>query len=104
MAAAAPISAPPPFLGYGRQFIEEDDIAAVVAALRSEHLAHGPRVEAFERALAATCQAREAVACSSGTAALQLAMARAGRGGGGPLHRAGDHLPVHRHRRAAAGG
>ena len=75
MAAAAPILSAPPFLGYGRQLIEDDDIAAVVAALKSEHLAHGPRVEAFERAMAASCQVREAVACSSGTAALQLALA-----------------------------
>ena len=74
MAAPALRPAPPPFLGYGRQLIEEDDIAAVVAALRSDHLAHGPRVDAFERALAASCGAREAVACSSGTAALQLAL------------------------------
>ena len=71
-APAMPLSAPP--LGYGRQLIEEDDIAAVVAALRSDHLAHGPRVEAFERALAQACGAREAVACSSGTTALQLAL------------------------------
>jgi hypothetical protein len=77
MAALAPVvaDAPPPFLGYGRQLIEEDDIAAVVAALRSDHLAHGPCVERFERALAQACGAREAVACSSGTAALQLALA-----------------------------
>ena len=74
MAAPALASSPAPFLGYGRQLIEEDDIAAVVAALRSDHLAHGPRVERFERALAAVCGAREAVACSSGTTALQLAL------------------------------
>ncbi len=73
---AAPALAPssPPFLGYGRQLIEEDDIAEVVAALRSEHLAHGPRVARFEQALAQACGAEEAVACSSGTTALQLAL------------------------------
>ena len=75
MAAPDLRPAAPPFLGYGRQLIEEDDIAAVVAALRSPCLAHGPRVEAFEQALAQACGAREAVACSSGTAALQLALA-----------------------------
>ncbi len=75
MAAPALRPASPPFLGYGAHLIEEDDIAAVVAALRSPHLAHGPRVGAFEQALAKACGAREAVACSSGTAALQLALA-----------------------------
>ena len=75
MAAPALRPAPAPFLSYGRQLIEEDDIAAVVAALHSEHLAHGPRVDRFESALAQACGAGEAVACSSGTAALQLALA-----------------------------
>ena len=62
------------FLPYGRQWIEDDDVAAVVAALRSERLAHGPRVDALEEAFAAATGAAEAVACSSGTAALQLAL------------------------------
>ncbi len=75
MAAPALSPTPPPFLGYGRQLIEDDDIAAVVAALRSPYLAHGPRVGAFEQALAKACGAQDAVACSSGTAALQLALA-----------------------------
>lgn len=65
----------PDFLPYGRQLIEDDDVAAVVAALRSDRLAHGPLVAAFERAFAAATVAREAVACSSGTAALHLALA-----------------------------
>jgi UDP-4-amino-4,6-dideoxy-N-acetyl-beta-L-altrosamine transaminase len=62
------------FLPYGRQLIEEDDIAAVTAALRSDMLTTGPRVEAFEEAFAKTVGARFAVACSSGTAALHLSM------------------------------
>lgn len=64
-----------PFLPYGRQWIDDDDVAAVVAALRSELIAHGPRVAAFEQAFAAVTGAAEAVACSSGTAALHLALA-----------------------------
>ena len=63
-----------PFLPYGRQLIEDDDIAAVTAALRSDMLTTGPRVEAFEEAFAKTVGARFAVACSSGTAALHLSM------------------------------
>ncbi len=65
----------PPLLPYGRQSIDDDDIAAVVGVLRSDWLAHGPRVGAFERAFAETVGATEAVACSSGTAALHLALA-----------------------------
>src|SRR6201996_87688 len=61
-------------LPYGRQTIEDDDIAAVVEALRSDFLTTGPRVEAFETAFAETVGARHAVACANGTAALHLAM------------------------------
>ena len=62
------------FLAYGRQTIEDDDIAAVAEALRSDFLTTGPRVDAFEAAFAETVDARYAVACSNGTAALHLAM------------------------------
>ena len=37
-------------LPYGRQTIEDDDIAAVAEALRGDFLTTGPTVEAFERA------------------------------------------------------
>lgn len=62
-------------LPYGRHAIDEADIAAVVAALRSERLAHGPRVGEFEQAFARAVGADAAAACSSGTAALHLALA-----------------------------
>ena len=61
-------------LPYGRQTIEDDDIAAVVAALRADFLTTGPTVEAFERAFCETVGARHAVVCANGTAALHLAM------------------------------
>jgi UDP-4-amino-4,6-dideoxy-N-acetyl-beta-L-altrosamine transaminase len=61
-------------LPYGRQTIEDDDISAVVEALKSDFLTTGPLVEAFETAFAETVGARHAVACSNGTAALHLAM------------------------------
>jgi len=64
----------PAVLPYGRQTIEDDDIAAVVEALRADFLTTGPRVEAFETAFAETVGARHAVACANGTAALHLAM------------------------------
>ena len=41
-----------PFLPYGRHHIDDDDIQAVVDALKSDYLTTGPRVAAFERALA----------------------------------------------------
>lgn len=63
-----------PLLPYGRQTIEDDDIAAVAQALRADFLTTGPRVEAFEAAFAQAVGARHAVACANGTAALHLAM------------------------------
>ncbi|MFI4964768.1 MAG: UDP-4-amino-4,6-dideoxy-N-acetyl-beta-L-altrosamine transaminase [Caulobacterales bacterium] len=63
-----------PILPYGRQTIEDDDIAAVVEALKADFLTTGPTVEAFETAFAETVGARHAVACANGTAALHLAM------------------------------
>lgn len=65
---------PQDFLPYGRQSIDEEDIAAVAEALRSDFLTTGPRVEAFETAFAEVVGARYAVACANGTAALHLAM------------------------------
>jgi UDP-4-amino-4,6-dideoxy-N-acetyl-beta-L-altrosamine transaminase len=70
------------FLPYGRQLIEEDDIAAVSDALRADLLTTGPLVETFERTLAWTVGARETVACSSGTAALYVAARALGIGPG----------------------
>lgn len=67
---------------YGRQSIDEDDIAAVVAVMRSDLLTQGPAVEEFEAALVATTGARHAVAFANGTAALHAATAVAGLGPG----------------------
>ena len=70
-----PALAEEPPLPYGRHFIDEADVLAVVAALRSDRLAHGPRVGEFESAFAEATESVGAAACSSGTAALHLAMA-----------------------------
>lgn len=61
-------------LPYGRQWISDDDIAAVVATLRGDWLTTGPAVGVFEQALAGVTGAADAVAVSSGTAALHAAM------------------------------
>lgn len=60
-------------LPYGRQVIEDDDIAAVCDALRSDLLTTGPYVGRFETALAKAVDAKHAVVCANGTAALHMA-------------------------------
>lgn len=65
-------------LPYGRQSIDEEDIAAVVETLRSDWLTTGPKVGEFEEAFAAWVGARHAVSFSSGTAALHGAAFTAG--------------------------
>lgn len=67
-----------PFLPYGHQTIEEDDVAAVTRVLASDRLTTGPEVDAFEAELAAACGARYAIAVANGTAALHCAYAAAG--------------------------
>jgi len=67
---------------YGRQSIDEDDVAAVVEVLRSDFITTGPRVDAFEADLKSVTGARNAVAVSSGTAALHVAYAAIGVGPG----------------------
>ena len=61
------------FIPYGRQRIDEDDIAFVSEVLRSDFLTTGPIVDEFEAAFAEAVGSKYAVACSSGTAALHLA-------------------------------
>ncbi|NDD28255.1 MAG: UDP-4-amino-4,6-dideoxy-N-acetyl-beta-L-altrosamine transaminase [Proteobacteria bacterium] len=70
------------FLPYGRQSIDESDIEAVVAVLRSDFLTQGPGVDRFENALAQHAGARHAIAVNSGTAALHAAYFAAGLGPG----------------------
>jgi UDP-4-amino-4,6-dideoxy-N-acetyl-beta-L-altrosamine transaminase len=71
-----------PFLPYGRQSIDEADIEAVAQILRGDFLTTGPAVPEFEAAFCAATGARHAIACSSGTAALHLALAGLGVGEG----------------------
>lgn len=61
-----------PWLPYARQSIDESDIAAVAAVLRSDFVTQGPTIARFESALAQVTGAKHAVAVSSGTAALHL--------------------------------
>lgn len=70
------------FLPYARQSIDAADIQEVSQALSSEIVTRGPRVEAFERAIAEYCGAHYAVAFNSGTTAL-IAACHAARLGPG---------------------
>jgi perosamine synthetase len=63
---------------YARPWVDQADLEAVAAVLRSPWLTTGPRVQAFEEAVAGWVGAGEAVALSSGTAALHAAMAALG--------------------------
>lgn len=62
-------------LGYGFQWIDESDVAAVVEALRSDFLTQGPGVAKFEQELCRMTGAKFCVALSNATAALHLAVA-----------------------------
>jgi len=63
---------------YGRQWIDDADVEAVVAVLRSDWLTTGPKVAEFEAEFARVVGAKHAVAVSSGTAALHAAAYAAG--------------------------
>ena len=67
---------------YGRQWIDEEDIAAVAATLRTDFITCGPKVDEMERSLEAYTGAKYAVAVSNGTAALHCACLAAGIGPG----------------------
>lgn len=63
---------------YGTQWIEEDDIDAVVNVLRGDFLTQGPNIDAFENYFAQYIGVKYAVAFSNGTAALHGAYFAAG--------------------------
>lgn len=58
---------------YGKQYIDDSDIEAVMKVLQSSFLTTGPKIEEFEKKLCDITGAKYAVAISSGTAALHAA-------------------------------
>ena len=58
---------------YGRQSISQDDVEAVVNALKSDFLTIGPEVEKFEKLISEISNSKSTVVVSSGTAALHCA-------------------------------
>lgn len=65
---------------YSRQDIDDDDVAAVTAVLRSEYLTQGPVVPLFEQAFAQRHDVAHAVAVSNATAGLHIACLALGVG------------------------
>lgn len=71
-----------PVLPYGRQSIDEQDIAAVVDVLRSDFLTQGPAIDRFEQEMAAFVGAKHAIAVCNATAALHIGAQALGLGPG----------------------
>ena len=60
-------------LNYGKQYIDTDDVKAVLSVLKSDWLTQGPHVKKFENSLKKYFKAKYCTVLSSGTAALHLA-------------------------------
>jgi UDP-4-amino-4,6-dideoxy-N-acetyl-beta-L-altrosamine transaminase len=67
---------------YGRQSIDDADVAAVEEVLRSDYLTQGPTIPRFERALAEFVGAPHVVAANSATSVLHIACVALGVGPG----------------------
>ena len=65
-------------IGYGHQYIDDEDINAVVGVLKSDYLTCGPKIEEAEEKLCEITGAKHAVLVSNGTAALHATMYAAG--------------------------
>ena len=70
---------------YGKHYIDEDDIQAVVDVLRSGFLTQGPAIAEFENSFSHYVGSKYAVAVSSCTAGLHIAAIAAGLGPGKTL-------------------
>jgi UDP-4-amino-4,6-dideoxy-N-acetyl-beta-L-altrosamine transaminase len=62
------------FLACGQPHVTDDDIDAVVHALKSGWLTNGPAVQQLERSLVERFECLHAISCANGTAALHLAL------------------------------
>ena len=66
------------FIPYGTQYIDDDDINAVVNVLKSPFLTTGPTINLLEKKICEITNANYAVALSNGTASLHVACMAAG--------------------------
>ncbi len=71
-----------PIIPYGKQFISDSDIEAVVKVLKSDFLTQGPENTEFASKLASKCEAAFATVVSNATAALYIAYKALGVGPG----------------------
>ncbi len=69
-------------ISHSKPTIEKDDIDAVTRVMISQQIAIGPKTREFEKKLSAFIGVKDAVATSSGTTALHLALACLGVGKG----------------------
>ena len=72
-------------INYGKQYLDQKDISAVVKVLKSDWLTQGPKVQEFENSLKFFFGAKYCTAVSNGTAALHLAVKAMG-------WKKGDHI------------
>ena len=70
------------FIPYAKQWIDDEDVQAVVDVLRGDYLTTGPSVTEFGEAVSRVAGTKHAVAIANGTAALHAAVAAAGIGPG----------------------
>ncbi len=63
------------FIGYGKHWIDENDILAVIEVLKGDFLTQGPKTLEFEKEICQYTGAKYCVVVSNGTAALHLAVA-----------------------------
>jgi UDP-4-amino-4,6-dideoxy-N-acetyl-beta-L-altrosamine transaminase len=66
------------FIPYGRQNIDQKDIAEVISVLKSDWITQGSKIEEFERKICEYTRAKYSVVVSSGAAALHLAALASG--------------------------
>ena len=62
------------YIPYGRQFIDNNDKKLVLSALQNDLITTGPFVKKFEKKLKKYFKCKYSYVCSSGTAAIHLAM------------------------------
>ena len=82
MTESSPAAAVEPFLPFAQPEIGQEEIDEVVDTLRSGWLTGGPKVQAFEEGIRDVTGASHAVALSSCTAGMHLALLAAGIGPG----------------------
>lgn len=59
---------------YGKQYIDQDDIDAIVSTLKSDFLTQGPKIKEFEEKFADYVGSKYAVAVNNATAGLHLSV------------------------------